>query len=139
MTKEAQPPKDDLEVRAKVSAKLQKVVDRGYIEIVNDPDRVKSFMFMFDVPKGDSDIRMVYDGSRSGFNESIWAPWFALPTVETMTRTVWPGGWCGWRMDGRTDGWCGWIGGGGWTGGRRNGGWRMMLLGWVVAWVMGHG
>ena len=95
MTKEAQPPYDDLEVRAKVSAKLQKVVDRGYIEIVNDPDRVKSFMFMFDVPKGDSDIRMVYDGSRSGFDESIWAPWFALPTVETMTRTVWPGGWCG--------------------------------------------
>ena len=50
---------------------------------------------MFDVPKGNSDIQMVYDGSRSGFNESIWAPWFGLPTVETMTRTVLPRGWCG--------------------------------------------
>ena len=56
---------------------------------------VNSFMFMFDVPKGDSDFGMVCDGSRSGFNESIWAPWFALPTVETMTRTVVPDGWCG--------------------------------------------
>ena len=78
-----------------MSAKLQKVVDRGYIDIVDDVEKVKSFMFMFDVPKGDSDIRMVYDGSRSGFNESIWVPWFALPTVETMTRTVVPEGWCG--------------------------------------------
>ena len=94
-SKEAQPPYEDMEVRKKVSAKLQKVVDRGYIEIVDDVEKVKSFMFMFDVPKGDSDIRMVYGGSRSGFNESIWAPWFGLPTVETMTRTVLPGGWCG--------------------------------------------
>ncbi|KAI2508968.1 hypothetical protein MHU86_5463 [Fragilaria crotonensis] len=94
-SKEAQPAYEDMKVRAKVSAKLQKVVDRGYIEIVEDAEKVKSFMFMFDVPKGDSDIRMVYDGSRSGFNESIWAPWFALPTVDTMTRTVLTGGWCG--------------------------------------------
>ena len=52
-------------------------------------------MFMFDVPKGDSDVRMVYDGSKSGFNDATWAPWFALPTVEAMSRTVLPSGWCG--------------------------------------------
>ena len=73
-SKEAQPPYEDPEVRAKVLAKLQKVVDRGYIEIMKNAIEVDSFMFMFDVPRGDSDIRMVYDGSRRGFNESIWAP-----------------------------------------------------------------
>ena len=78
----------------KVSGKLQKVLDRKYIEVVRDAD-VKSYMFMFDVPKGDSDVQMVYDGSKSGFNYATWAPWFALPTVEAMSRTVLPAGWCG--------------------------------------------
>jgi hypothetical protein len=93
-SKAAQPPYDCNELRDKVTAKLQKVVDRGYISIVQD-EALASYMYMFDVPKGESDIRMVYDGSKSGFNDSIWAPWFALPTVETMTRTVVPDGWCG--------------------------------------------
>ena len=60
-----------------MSAKLQKVLDRRYIEVVRDSE-LKSYMFMFDVPKGDSDVRMVYDGSKSGFNDATWAPWFAL-------------------------------------------------------------
>mmetsp|Transcript_4997 Transcript_4997/g.7674 ORF Transcript_4997/g.7674 Transcript_4997/m.7674 type:complete len:119 (+) Transcript_4997:1980-2336(+) len=49
---------------------------------------------MFDRPKGDSDIPLVYDGSKSGLNGALWAPWFALPTVETMCRTLEPGYWC---------------------------------------------
>ena len=93
-SKSPQPPYDDEEVRRKVTDKLQKVMDRKYIEVVRDSD-LESYMFMFDVPKGDSDIRMVYDGSKSGFNDAIWAPWFALPTVESMSRTVLPFGWCG--------------------------------------------
>jgi hypothetical protein len=49
---------------------------------------------MFDVPKGENDVRMVYDGSWSGLNDALWAPWFALPTVESMTRGLLPSYWC---------------------------------------------
>jgi hypothetical protein len=93
-SKSPQPAYEDEEVRRKVSDKLQKVLDRRYIEVIPDAE-LKSYMFMFDVPKGESDVRIVYDGSKSGFNDATWAPWFALPTVETMTRTVLPSGWCG--------------------------------------------
>ena len=77
----------------KVSEILQKVLDRRYIEVVPDSS-LQSYMFMFDLPKGESDVRIVYDGSKSGFNDSTWAPWFALPTVESMSWTVLPGCWC---------------------------------------------
>jgi hypothetical protein len=93
-SKSPQPAYDDEEVRKKVSLKLQKVLDRRYIEVVPDIE-LASYMYMFDVPKGDSDVRIVYDGSKSGFNDATWAPWFALPTVETMSRTILPSGWCG--------------------------------------------
>jgi hypothetical protein len=33
---------------------------------------------------------MVYDGTKSGLNGSIWAPWFALPTIETHLHFVGP-------------------------------------------------
>jgi len=38
--------------------------------------------------KGEDDIRMVYDGTKSGLNDSIWVPSFPLPTVDTMLRAV---------------------------------------------------
>jgi hypothetical protein len=41
---------------------------------------------MFDVPKGDTDIRMVYDGTSSGLNEALWAPSFWLPTTDSAMR-----------------------------------------------------
>lgn len=50
-------------------------------------------MFMFDVPKGDADIRMVYDGSKSGLNDALWAPWFPLPTAESFFDVLEPGYW----------------------------------------------
>ena len=36
---------------------------------------------------------MVYDGTKSGLNDVLYAPWFALPTVDTMTRWVIAGTW----------------------------------------------
>jgi hypothetical protein len=51
-------------------------------------------MIMFDVPKGGVDIRLVYDGSKSGLNHTLWAPRFALTTVEAMCGTLLPGYWC---------------------------------------------
>jgi hypothetical protein len=56
-------------------AKLDKVLDRGYIS----PGWVASLTSYFAVPKGENDIRLVYDGSDSGLNEALWSPSFWLP------------------------------------------------------------
>ena len=90
--RDKQPPYDEDEVRNKVKAKLEKVLAKGYIELV-DIELVEAMMFMFHVDKGTKDIRLVYDGTRSGLNESIHAPWFALPTIDSMSRWVIAGAW----------------------------------------------
>jgi hypothetical protein len=53
--------------KAKVVEKLQKVRMRRYIA----PGYVVSLTAFFQVPKGKNDIRMVYDGTVSGLNDSI--------------------------------------------------------------------
>ena len=68
------------------------MIDKGYIKIC-DIELVEAMMYMFHVPKGESDVRMVYDGPKSGFNEALWALWFALPTVHSMVRWVVTGSW----------------------------------------------
>jgi hypothetical protein len=47
-----------------------------------------SLISFFAVPKGTDDVRMVYDGTKSGLNTAIWVPRFPLPTVNTMLRAV---------------------------------------------------
>jgi hypothetical protein len=81
-----QPPYDDDKIKALVKNKLDKVIMKGYVELT-DIKFVEAMMFMFDVPKGDN-IRMVYDGSKSGLNKALWAPWFSLPTIDSMLRWV---------------------------------------------------
>ena len=71
----------------KVRLKLMNIRERGYVQ----PGVVDSLTSFFAVPKGDSDIRMVYDGTISGLNDSLWAPWFPLPTVESLMRALEPG------------------------------------------------
>ena len=58
--------------------KINKVRERGYVK----KGLVKRLIRFFAVPKGMNDIRMVYDGTASGFNDSVWVPSFGLPTVE---------------------------------------------------------
>jgi hypothetical protein len=65
--------------------KLDKVRKRRYICAAF----VKSLTAFFAVPKqGTDDIRMVYDGTISRLNDSIWVPRFVLPTLETHLRAV---------------------------------------------------
>ena len=45
----------------------------------------------FPVPKGLSDVRMVYNGTSNGLNDCLWAPWFPLPTVDAVERSLVPG------------------------------------------------
>jgi hypothetical protein len=49
---------------------------------------VESLTSFFEVEKGEDDIRLVYDGSVSGLNLTIWVPRFFLPTVRTHLRAV---------------------------------------------------
>lgn len=49
-------------------------------------------MSAFNVPKG-SDIRLVLNGTSCGLNNVLWAPWFALPSVDTMLGTMDVGYW----------------------------------------------
>ena len=69
------------------------MINRGYIEIT-DIQFVEALMYVFSVPKSDTDIRMVYDATRSGLNSCLYAPWFALPTADTMARWVVCASWC---------------------------------------------
>jgi hypothetical protein len=50
--------------------KLGKVRCMGYLA----PGEIKSLTSFFAVPKGDSDIGMVYDGTKSDLNDAMWAP-----------------------------------------------------------------
>ena len=79
------------EREALISKKLDDVRYKGYI----GPGPVSSMMSFFDVPKGTKDIRMVYDGTKSGLNSVMWAPWFPLPTASTLLRMVEQGTWMG--------------------------------------------
>ena len=61
-------------------SKFRKVLAKGYI----GEGAVVSMINCFAVPKGDDDIRLVYDGTKCGLNECLWAPNFFLPSVDSM-------------------------------------------------------
>jgi hypothetical protein len=74
----------DPATKEKVVEKLQKVRMRRYIA----EGYVVSLTSFFEVPKGDDDIRMVYDGSIGGLNEAMWVPRFVLSTLNAHLRAV---------------------------------------------------
>jgi hypothetical protein len=74
----------DPQMSRAMHGKLDKIRRQGYLQ----PGKVDSLTSYFAVPKGDTDIRMVYDHTKSGLNDAMWAPWFALPTIETHLRFV---------------------------------------------------
>lgn len=75
---------DDPNARAKVTAKLNNVRWKNYIA----QGHVKSLTNCFDVPKGEGDIRMVYDATKSGLNDVLWTPNFFLPTIDSILRNA---------------------------------------------------
>jgi hypothetical protein len=63
--------------------------DKGCIDL----GVVESLISFFEVPKGLTDIRMACDGTASGLNDMLWAPWFPLPTIDSLLRSLEPGTW----------------------------------------------
>jgi hypothetical protein len=67
-----------------VASKLEKMVSRSYLEA----GFVSNTLNFFAVAKGDSDIRVVFDGTSSGLNESLWAPNFFLPSARSAAMSL---------------------------------------------------
>lgn len=75
------------EDRKRLAEKLGKVISRGYIKLVPKSE-VESFMEFFAVPKGEDDIRIVYNGTRCGLTPALWAQKFWLPNADTVLRMM---------------------------------------------------
>jgi hypothetical protein len=74
----------DPEVRNKVGTKLMTVFASQYVVY----GLILSLTSFLSVPRGDTDIRMVYNDTSSGMNAHLWAPWFALPTIYALDRAL---------------------------------------------------
>jgi hypothetical protein len=86
-----QPSPRSEDTKRKVQAKLSKVRARRYIE----PGFVKSLTGYFPVPKSKFDLRMVYDASKCGLNDLVWAPNFFIPSVDSMVDLLDADSWMG--------------------------------------------
>ena len=88
-TKGAKPPRIPATDVKRVASKVDAMLQREYLE----EGSVLSRVHYFAVPKGESDIRVVFDGTSSGLNETLWAPNFYLPTSRAasllLTFTTW--------------------------------------------------
>jgi hypothetical protein len=89
--KRPQPPERDPVMRQQVKDKLATVREKGYI----DKGKVLSLTSYYGVPKGEQNIRMVYDATKSQLNASLWAPNFSLPTVDTLVKGMDDQSWLG--------------------------------------------
>ena len=76
------------EMLDQVREKIRKVIKRRYMMRVTTEWDIKSLIKFFAVPKGERDIRMVYDATASGLNAAVWAPTFWLPTINTLVRSL---------------------------------------------------
>jgi hypothetical protein len=74
----------DADQKHLVAAKLESMVLKSYLE----PGFVSNALHFFAVPKGDSDIRVVFDGTSSGLNETLWSPNFYLPTARAAALNI---------------------------------------------------
>ncbi|KAL7580705.1 hypothetical protein ACA910_002212 [Epithemia clementina (nom. ined.)] len=80
----------DVAMIEQMKTKLDDVCLKGYIA----PGECRATMHFFAVPKGDTDVRMVYDGTKSKLNDCLYAPWFPLPDADILARTLDVGYWC---------------------------------------------
>ena len=75
---------DDPIKRSQLIGKIKKVIRRGYVE----DGLVINLTCYFAVPKTILDIRVVYDATKCGLNEQLWAPNFILPSIDQVLQAV---------------------------------------------------
>ena len=69
-------------VKVLVADKIDGMSRRFYLE---SSGHVANLVDYFAVPKGDFDIRVVFDGSSCGLNDTLWAPNFFLPSANAAS------------------------------------------------------
>jgi hypothetical protein len=74
----------DPERRKKMGEKLDTVFTRRYFIYGLVLSLASFFAFM----KGAMYIRMVYNAKYSVLNDYLWAPWFAIPAINTLLRAL---------------------------------------------------
>ena len=79
-SRQAWPREDEKGSVEQMKIKLKKVIARGYL----NTGFVQSLTNYFSVPKGLEDIRLVYDGTKSKLNASVWAPNFFLLSIDSL-------------------------------------------------------
>jgi hypothetical protein len=84
-TREAQLSVTDPKVRDMIKDKILKVVKRRYLV---SGVKIKSLIKYLAVPKGEDDIRLMYDATANQLNECVWVPTFWLPTINTLVRAL---------------------------------------------------
>ncbi|KAL7568993.1 hypothetical protein ACA910_021284 [Epithemia clementina (nom. ined.)] len=77
-------------MQSKIAEKLEDVRTKGYVT----SGVCKATMNFFAVPKGESDICIVYDRTKSGLNDCLFAPWFPLSDGDALTNILDKGYWC---------------------------------------------
>ncbi len=68
-----------------IKDKILKVVKHRYLV---SGVKIKPLIKYFMVPKGEDDIRLVYDATTNQLNECVWVPTFWLPTIVTLVRAL---------------------------------------------------
>jgi hypothetical protein len=85
-TRKNKPIIKDVTVWMKTKEKIGKMIKRRYL--LPTDSLVKSYIKYFAVPKGEDDIRMVYDATANKLNEAVWVPTFWLPTIDLLVSVV---------------------------------------------------
>ena len=93
-TKKSQRMPKDPNIVALMVEKISKVLARGYVSSLLHGS-IESLTHYFAVPKGENDIRMVYDLTASGFNDALWAPRFWMPTMLNVVDCATDASWYG--------------------------------------------
>jgi hypothetical protein len=68
---------------ALVAKKLQKLIDQEDVDAGVVHSLVNTFFVSKVIQGAPNDIRVVYDATKSGFNESVWAPTFFMPSMDS--------------------------------------------------------
>jgi hypothetical protein len=84
-----QPREKDPAVVTAVRGKFDKFRGKGYVA----KGTVAGLTSYFTVPKGEGDVRLVFDGTMSGLNKVIWSPSFTLPSLNSLLANLEPGTW----------------------------------------------
>jgi hypothetical protein len=84
----AAPRPPDPKKKIMILEKLKNIIDRSYVVLPASTQFIQSLMEFLDVDKGITDIRLVYNGTSCGLNETLWAPNFWLPTPAAAARVL---------------------------------------------------